>query len=211
MRFIVLALLWLMAAGFLFMARLHPAARTAPKPAATVAKPMAGSKRPSSPVKNDKSKSRAPICISTKGRVQLKAGETAVLSYWEIAPGMNGMALVTPELTTDGNILMKSRILQVSDEAVRRASAEDMFPDIFDSDHYGAVGPARVGGFLEAIADASGAHRLSAPTIITRPGMRATISIGNADGEELSLGLEAAPQNDGGFDVSLDFNRSGAH
>jgi hypothetical protein len=49
---------------------------------------------------------------------------------------------------------------------------------------------------------------LSMPTVLTRPGQQASISIGNLNDSQLSLGLKADPiAEDGGYDLSLDFQR----
>ena len=49
---------------------------------------------------------------------------------------------------------------------------------------------------------------LSMPSVLTRPGQQASISIGNSNDTMLSLGLRADPvAEDGGYDLSLDLQR----
>jgi hypothetical protein len=49
---------------------------------------------------------------------------------------------------------------------------------------------------------------LSTPTLLTRLGQQASISIGNPNDAMLSLGLQAdAVTEDGGYDLSLDLQR----
>lgn len=83
---------------FFFMLRHGPKATANTNPKTVNPVPMGATKSPpaashaeSIPLK------RKPMSLHTKGKVRLKPGETAVMSYWEIAPGMNGMALITPE------------------------------------------------------------------------------------------------------------------
>lgn len=69
--------------------------------------------------------------------MRLKPGESAVLGYWEIAPGMNGMTIVTPE----GHVKMTAKLLHLSDAAVSDADTHDLFPYIFNFENYSAIGP----------------------------------------------------------------------
>lgn len=151
---------------------------------------------------------RKPLQITSKGKIRLKPGESAVLGYWEIAPGMNGMAIVTPETTHEGHVKMTSKLLRLSDDAVSDADAQDLFPDIFDFEIYGAIGPDRLRGLQSALQSTRGVDMLSMPGLVSHPGQRAMISIGNSNESTLSLRLQADPvADDGGYDLSLEFQR----
>lgn len=151
---------------------------------------------------------RKPLKIASKGKVRLKPGESAVLGYWEIAPGMNGMAIVTPETTPEGHVKMTAKLLHLSDAAVSDAEAHDLFPDIFDFENYSAIGPERLSELQTSLQKTRGVDMLSMPTVLTLPGQQASISIGNSDEAMLSLGLQAdAVAADGGYDLSLDLQR----
>lgn len=151
---------------------------------------------------------RKPLPIASKAKIRLKLGESAVLGYWEIAPGMNGMAIVTPETTPDGHVKMTAKLLHVSDEAVSDADAQDLFPDLFDYENYSAIGPERLRGLQEALQITRGIDMLSAPTLVSQPGQRAIISIGNSNESLLSLSLQADPVgDDGGYDLSMELQR----
>ena len=151
---------------------------------------------------------RKPLKIASKGKVRLKPGESAVLGYWEIAPGMNGMAIVTPETTPEGHVKMTAKLLHLSDAAVSDAEAHDLFPDIFDFENYSAIGPERLSELQTSLQKTRGVDMLSMPTALTLPGQQASISIGNSDEAMLSLGLQAdAVAADGGYDLSLDLQR----
>lgn len=151
---------------------------------------------------------RKPLKISSKGKVRLKPGESAVLGYWEIAPGMNGMAIVTPETTPEGHVKMSAKLLHLSDAAVFDAAAHDLFPDIFDFENYSAIGPERLSELQTSLQDMRGVDLLSMPTLLSHPGQQASISIGNSNDSMLSLGLQADPvAEDGGYDLSLDLQR----
>lgn len=151
---------------------------------------------------------RKPLKISSKGKVRLKPGESAVLGYWEIAPGMNGMAIVTPETTPEGHVKMTAKLLHLSDAAVSDAEAHDLFPDIFDFENYSAIGPERLRELQSSLQNTRGVDMLSMPTVVSHPGQQARISIGNSNEAMLSLGLRADPvAEDGGYDLSLDLQK----
>lgn len=151
---------------------------------------------------------RKPLKIASKGKVRLKPGESAVLGYWEIAPGMNGMAIVTPETTPEGHVKMTAMLLHLSDAAVADAEAHDLFPDIFDFENYSAIGPERLRELQSRLENIRGLDQLVTPTLFTPAGQRAAISIGNSNDSMLSLGLQADPiAEDGGYDLSLDLQR----
>jgi len=151
---------------------------------------------------------RKPLQITSKGKIRLKPGESAVLGYWEIAPGMNGMAIVTPETTPEGHVKMTSKLLHLSDDAVSDADAQDLFPDIFDFENYSAIDPQRLRDLQTKLQGTRGVDMLSTPTVLARPGQQASISIGNSNESMLSLGLRAdLVAEDGGYDLSLDLQR----
>jgi cytoskeletal protein RodZ len=117
------------------------------KPSSTpqvVTTPSTSVSAPTPPKVEKAPAARKPLKIASKGKVRLKPGESAVLGYWEIAPGMNGMAIVTSETTPEGHVKMTAKLLHLSDAAVADAEAHDLFPDIFDFENYSAVGPERL-------------------------------------------------------------------
>lgn len=163
---------------------------------------------PTPPEVEKASAARKPLKISSRGKVRLKPGESAVLGYWEIAPGMNGMAIVTPETTPEGHVKMTAKLLHMPDAAVADAEAHDLFPDLFDFENYSAIGPERLRELQTSLQSARGVDMLSMPTVLTRPGQQASISIGSSSESMLSLGLQADPvAEDGGYDLSLELHR----
>ena len=151
---------------------------------------------------------RKPLKIASKGKIHLKPGESAVLGYWEITPGMNGMAIVTPETTPEGHVKMTSKLLHLSDDAVSDADAKDLFPDLFDFENYSAIDSERLRGLQKALQSTRGVDMLSAPILVSQPGQRAMISMGNSNESTLSLSLQADPVgDDGGYDLSLELQR----
>lgn len=148
---------------------------------------------------------RTPPRINSKGKVRLKPGESAVLGYWEIAPGMNGMAIVTPETTPEGQVKMTARLLHLSDAAVSDAQAKDLLPALFDFENCSAIGPERLRELQSSLQNTHGVDLLSTPAVLTLPGQQAHIAIGNSNDTMLSLGLQADPvAADGGYDLRLD-------
>jgi hypothetical protein len=163
---------------------------------------------PTSPKSEKAPTARKPLKIASKGKVRLKPGDSAVLGYWEIAPGMNGMAIVTPETTPEGHVKMTAKLLHLSDAAVSDAEAHELFPDIFDFENYSAIGPERLRELQSSLQSTLGVDMLSMPAVVSLPGQQASISIGNSNEAMLSLGLRADPvAEDGGYDLSLDFQR----
>src|SRR5436190_11841543 len=51
--------------------------------------------------------------------VRLKPGESAVASYLDISPGKNGMVIVTPVPQPDGSVRMLTRLVSMTDDAVK--------------------------------------------------------------------------------------------
>lgn len=173
-----------------------------------VATPSASVSAPTPPKAEKAPAARKPLKIASKGRVRLKPGESAVLGYWEIAPGMNGMAIVTPETTPEGHVKMTAKLLHLSDAAVSDAEANDLFPHIFDFENYSAISPERLRDLQSSLQNTRGVDMLSMPTVVSHPGQQASISIGNSNDSMLSLGLQADPvAEDGGYDLSLDLQR----
>jgi RNA polymerase sigma factor (sigma-70 family) len=184
----------------------QPKASPVVKTADSAPKPKVSSS--SAPKPEKPPAARKPLTITSKGKVRLKPGESAVLGYWEIAPGMNGMAIVTPETTPEGHVKMAAKLLQMSDAAVADADAHDMFPDIFDFENYSAIDPQRLGELQSKLQSTRGADMLSIPTVTSLLGQPASISIGNSDGTLLSLDLKAEPvASDGGYDLSMGLQR----
>lgn len=177
--------------------------------AAIITTPSQSSDSTPTPLKAEKAPTaRKPLKIASKGKVRLKPGESAVLGYWEIAPGMNGMAIVTPETTPEGLVKMSAQMLHMPDAAVADADAHDLFPDLFDSENYSAIGPERLRELQSSLRNTRGVDMLSTPALVSHPGQQASISIGNLNEFMLSLGLQADPVvEDGGYDLSLDLQR----
>lgn len=181
------------------------------KPSSTpqvIAKPSTSVSAPTSPKAEKAPTARKPLKIASKGKVRLKPGESAVLGYWEIAPGMNGMAIVTPETTPEGHVKMTAKLMHLSDAAVSNAEAHDLFPDLFDFENYSAISPERLRELQTSLQKTRGVDMLSTPTLLTRPGEQASIFIGNSNDSMLSLGLRADTfTEEGGYDLSLDLQR----
>lgn len=174
----------------------------------TVTTPPTSLSAPTPPKVEKTPAARKPLKIASKGKVRLKPGESAVLGYWEIAPGMNGMAIVTPETTPEGHVKMTAKLLHLSDAAVSDAEAKDLFPDLFDFENYSAIGPERLRELQTSLQNTRGVDLLSMPALISLAGQPARISIGNTEKATLSLGLRADPiADDGGYDLSLDLQR----
>lgn len=193
--------LWLMQTALQPKSKPDSASKPAEKPSTSISAP-AEPKAEKSPA------ARKPLKIASKGKVRLKPGESAVLGYWEIAPGMNGMAIVTPETTPEGQVKMTAKLLHLSDDAVSDADAKDLFPDLFDFENYSAIGPERLHGLQNALQSTRGVDMLSMPALVSQPGHRAMISIGNSNESTLSLSLQAdAVADDGGYDLSLELQR----
>lgn len=197
---ICLIALWLMQTAF------QPKEPVSASKVVTV--PQTSLSAPTPPKAEKPPAARKPLQITSKGKIRLKPGESAVLGYWEIAPGMNGMAIVTPEMTPEGHVKMTSKLLHLSDDAVSDADAKDLFPDLFDFENYSAIDSERLRGLQNALKSTRGVDMLSAPILVSQPGQRAMISIGNSNESTLSLSLQADPVGeDGGYDLSLELQR----
>lgn len=200
--FLLLCLLALWLTWTAFLPKATTIAKAAPPTQPTSVSPSAASK-PEKPAA-----ARQPLTIASKGKVRLKPAESAVLGYWEIAPGMNGMVIVTPETTPEGHVKMAAKLLRMSDEAASDADAKDLFPDIFDFENYSAIDPQRLGELQSKLQSIRGVDMLTIPTVTSLPGQPASISIGNDGGTLLSLDLQAdTVASDGGYDLSMGLQR----
>jgi hypothetical protein len=176
-----------------------PKVRTAKKASISTPTPPKAEKPPAT---------RKPLQITSKGKIRLKPGESAVLGYWEIAPGMNGMAIVTPETTPDGQVKMTTKLLHLPDAAVSDADVHDLFFNLNDLDNYSAIDPDRLHELQQSLQSTQGVDMLTTPTVETLPGQQASISIGNSNESTLSLNLQADPIVDAaGYDLSLELQR----
>lgn len=186
---------------------LMPSALQPKEPVATPKVPTAKKASISTPIPPKAEKppaARKPLQITSKGKIRLKPGESTVLGYWEIAPGMNGMAIVTPE----GHVKMTTKLLHLPDAAVSDAEAHDLFFNLNDLDNYSAIDPDRLRGLQQSLQSTQGLDMLTTPTVVTLPGQQASISIGNSNESTLSLNLQADPIADAaGYDLSLEFQR----
>jgi len=185
---------------------LQPEPTTVAQSAPTTPKPRVLS--PSQPNTQNAPEPRKKLHITSTGKVRLKPGESAVIGYWETVPGMNGMAIVTPETTPEGHVKMAVKLLQMPDEAVAYADAQDLFPDLFDFENYSAIDPQRLREVQSKLESTRSADMLAIPTVLTLPGQAASISIGNAGDAMLSLNLRADPiDSDSGYFLSMVLQR----
>jgi hypothetical protein len=91
---------------------------------------------------------------------------------------------------------------------VSDADAKDLFPDLFDFENYSSIDPERLRGLQSALQSTRGVDMLSTPALLSQPGQRAMISIGNSNESTLSLILQADPVGEGGgYDLSLELQR----
>lgn len=132
----------------------------------TVAAPPTSLSTPTPPKVEKTPAVRKPLKIASKGKVRLKPGESAVLAYWEIAPGMNGMAIVTPETTPKGQVKMTAKLLQLSHEAVADADAYDLAA-LLDFENYSAISPERLRELQTTLQNTRGVDLLTLPTLIS--------------------------------------------
>ncbi len=152
---------------------------------------------------------KKPVPFKTKGRVHLKLGETAVIGFWEFGKDRNGLAMITPEMLPDGTMKLSSRLLNVTDAVAADHAVRDLFPAPFDVEQYGALSQDQTRGALEHLQGRRGADMLAAPSVVTRAGMGAQISVGEADFDgSMKRGLElhlnpSAPSADGSLDLDL--------
>jgi hypothetical protein len=147
-------------------------------------------------------------------RVRVMPGETAVMGYYEIAPGKLGASLVTPEALPDGQVLLKVQILEVTDSPEVRQKAHDLFPDIFELEKTGVISPVRKAELMRHLIRDEAVKTISYPSMVLSPNTAGQIkSVVDSPGKE-SLGTTYALQANSipgseGFDLSVDYQRTG--
>jgi len=122
-----------------------------------------------------------PLPFKSRGRVHLKPGESAVIGFWQISKDTNGLAVITPELRSDGTIKIEASLLKVSDAVASDKAVRDLFPAPFDVEQSGAMKPDAVKAALDHLSASGGADLVSMPSILTLPGRKATLQVGQLE------------------------------
>lgn len=180
------------------------------------------SKHPPSAVAEDESEGisqpQEPIRITTEGTVRLQQGETAVLGYWDLQPGMNGIVLVTPQSTSDGLVALGVRLLEIPDRAVDSTRSEDLLPDIFGEERFDSLKQPQLADLLRGIGDSDDSRLVHLPVGLTEAGrsvsFRSVIRHPLADEDDwlgfaLDLRASSLADNSGGFDLDIALDRRG--
>jgi hypothetical protein len=149
-----------------------------------------------------------------KARVRVRPGETAVMGYYEIAPGHLGLTVVYPETREDGTVSLAIRSVELPDSADVRRAAQGILPDIFELEKAGAISQARLNELLRDILRDERVKSVAYPTLASRPGQPCVIKSLVSAPEAEPLGTTYAVQANAlpgaeGYDVSVDYHHSG--
>jgi hypothetical protein len=156
-----------------------------------------------------------PLPFKTKTRVHLRPGESAVIGFWQISKDSNGLAVITPTVLSNGNMALQARLLKISDAAASEKAVHDLFPAPFDVEQSGAMKPDALANAMSHLQSAKGVDVFAAPTVVTRPGMQASIMVGQmepGDADPFEATLQSGwhlditpgiPATDGSFDLDL--------
>jgi hypothetical protein len=122
--------------------------------------------------------------------------------------------MVTPETSEGGMVTLRIRSVEMPDSAALRSRAQDILPDVFDLDKSGVISEARMQEVLRYMTDNEGAKTVNFPTIGTRPGMACTLETGATEPGGRFTGITYALradfiQDEEGYDLSVDYHRSG--
>jgi hypothetical protein len=148
------------------------------------------------------------LTFPSKGKVRLKAGESAVLGFWEMTPGKRFLAVVTPEILPKSHVKFSARILRLSDAALVSFEAGDLLPDMFDVKNYSAIGPEQLRNFCDGLQSTQGVDTVSSPIMMTVPGNQAQIAVGILGDSQHWLGLMPdLLANEGEMDLSIELMR----
>jgi len=155
-----------------------------------------------------------PLPFKSRSRVHLKPGESAVIGFWQISKDTNGLAVITPELKSDGTMKFEASLMKVSDAVASDKAVRDLFPAPFNVEQSGAMKPEAVKAALDHLSASGGADLVSVPSILTLPGRKATLQVGQLEpgstdpfggmqhGIELQIN-PGVPGADGGLDLDL--------
>ena len=155
-----------------------------------------------------------PLPFKSRSCVHLKPGESAVIGFWQISKDTNGLAVITPELRSDGTMKIEARLLKVSDAVASDKAVRDLFPAPFDVEQSGAMKQEAVKAALDHLSASGGADLVSMPSILTLPGRKATLQVGQLEpgstdpfgGMQHAIELQinpGVPGADGGLDLDL--------
>lgn len=182
-------------------------------PAATAPSPAPKSKTPA--LAASREKKPKVHRTGSKARIRVLPGETAVLSYHEIKPGTLGLTMVTPVWLESGSVSLQLRTYEVADTEGLREEAQDILPDLFEMESSGVITQARMDELLRFMVDDSEAKTVGFPRISTKPGQECSVQTGVNEpggrfiGVTYALRVDSITDSDG-FDLSVDFERSGA-
>jgi hypothetical protein len=149
------------------------------------------------------------------GTVRLKRDESAVLSYSELAPGMYGAVIITPELQPDGKVDLKTRLVRMTERDASGENFTGILPDAFEIERQGALNKQRLDDFLAATTKQEDAEVSEMSSQATKPGegtgfvLNGTNKDGSPfnDGKGLMLMMTPEPLEDsGGFDLKYNLN-----
>ena len=151
------------------------------------------------------------------GKLRVGIGETALLSFWELEPGINGMLLMSPSITEEGHFILGLRQLEIPDAAfgVDPALSPDLLPDIFGNERRIVISAQRRDELVAAMEANDAATIIAHPRIYLAEGKEFGFGnyVSHPDwpddtwfGTKLAGQIEALPDGTG-FDVEFDLDR----
>jgi hypothetical protein len=149
---------------------------------------------------------RAPF--KTSLRVRLANGETVVAGGWVSGPGKRVLALGTPAIDAqNGQVTFAMRFIDAPDAVWNRLGLNNVKSDGRDSSQSSTLGAGRLDAILKVARNEAGVDMLSAPTVVTRDGHKARISIGREEDPNGMISINLTPQltpDRSAVDLSLD-------
>ncbi len=154
-------------------------------------------------------KGEEALPLSIRSSVRLKAGEAAIVGFWQVRGGARGFAAITPRLWADGSIQFIAKIVRISGKDGILA-----FPAAFSGRQAVVLKVDALKSLLKSCEKEQANCLQTVPTMTVEPGSIATSSIlqttdDGVSGNVVELTLQPSPPlADGGLEINLQIDVS---
>ena len=135
--------------------------------------------------------------LTLDGTVRLNFGETIVSGGWlSQTAGKRTFALLTPTRLDDGHVMVAARLAEIPETALEMLGLKELNTEVRAAERYSTLSREAGAELVRALAQTTAVDVLTSPTIVTRSGSEATISIGgqpDAAGISITLTPQVQP------------------
>jgi RNA polymerase sigma factor (sigma-70 family) len=123
-------------------------------------------------------------------RASVQPGETLVTGGYRMSDGRRLFSFVQPEIGTNGSVRFVNRITALTETAAAAVGLASLTTDAANTVQHGEVwAPGEMARVLRDLSKTEGSDVITSPNIVTLSGHQAIMTIGQQDGEQISLRL----------------------